>query len=247
MHLRCVYAACYSGNQFNGSLPAAWANWPSSQPLLLQLSENQLTGTLPVSWGTSGTLRNFLQALDLHTNSLNGTIPASWVSMTNLTCWSLANNQDICGAAPSGMVCPNMQLTYIGGCTLVAPCRLVHGVFCAAVGRTATPDSICGLDETSSSCWPGCTSGTYCCAFACMKVLHHKRGTRQATRHLGDQHSDTIGVHTYPVHTLCSSQGVLAVPTMTWGGPSARASLGRAPRSSTIWAATNSPTALPQT
>jgi hypothetical protein len=115
-------AACCPGNQLNESLPDEWANWSPSEPLLLSLAENQLTGTLPASWGSTGNLFNYLTSLDLHSNNLNGSIPATWPSITNLGCWSLADNQDMCGPVPGGMVCPNVQLSYIGGCHSESRC-----------------------------------------------------------------------------------------------------------------------------
>ncbi len=88
---------------------------------------NQLTGTLPAVWADPGhPLASILQTLHLDGNNLSGSLPSAWTGSTEITCWSIANNPQMCGAFIPGFYCTDYNNTKIGelfwvGCSCMGP------------------------------------------------------------------------------------------------------------------------------
>ncbi|KAL4423124.1 hypothetical protein ABPG77_004807 [Micractinium sp. CCAP 211/92] len=89
-----------SGQQFTGTLPAAWGGNASFQSLqTLSLYSNQLRGTVPESWGGQGAWPE-LQRLDMKNNLLRGTLPDSWARFPKLELLDVSNNTYFQGTLP---------------------------------------------------------------------------------------------------------------------------------------------------
>ncbi len=84
----------------------------------MDVSHNMINGQLPSQWGdplSSCCLHNTLQLLDISSNLITGSVPSVWSSLAGtLTCVSMANNSNMCGAVPKGVPCFDAADTNIG-------------------------------------------------------------------------------------------------------------------------------------
>jgi hypothetical protein len=93
------------------------AEWSMMALQHLDLSNNAVSGPLPSPWtnSTSGPLATSLQTLLLNGNQLSGQL-SSLLGLPALSCWSVADNWGLCGAAPAAQVCGSTNNTFIGKC-----------------------------------------------------------------------------------------------------------------------------------